>query len=93
MSIKAFRAGLVSPSYWSEVPEVKLLANRRDKILEFELVMSAAGGGDTQVRLDITSESFEELAKNMLAADADAAIRAFGVAMQGRNAPEPENPN
>lgn len=91
MSIKAFRAG-VTAQYWSEVPgEVDLFAKHGE--LRFEFVMSAAGVGYTQVRLEITSESFEELAKKMLAADEDAAIRAFDVAMQGRLAREPENPN
>jgi|SRR5208337_4264981 len=90
MSITAFRAG-VTARHWSEVPgEVDLFAKRGDKNLHFQFVMSAAGVGYTQVRLQITPESFEELAKKMLAADEDAAIRAFDVAMQGRIAREPE---
>jgi hypothetical protein len=53
--------------------------------------MPSKGGGVTVVQLRITPDSFEEIAKAKLAADDDAAIRAFGVAMQGRTAREPEN--
>jgi hypothetical protein len=43
--------------------------------------MPSKGGGVTEVKLEVTSESFDAVVKAMIAADRDAAIRAFGAAL------------
>ena len=44
---------------------------------ESESSMPSKGGGVTEVKLQVTSESFEALAKSMLDANYNAAVRAF----------------
>jgi hypothetical protein len=46
--------------------------------------MPSKGGGVTEVSLRVSPDSFEDVAKAMLAADEDEAIRAFGTALQFR---------
>ena len=49
--------------------------------------MPSKGGGVTEVSLRISPDNFEDVAKAMLTADEDAAIRAFGAALQSRKPP------
>jgi hypothetical protein len=79
MTIKAFRSGETSPK-WSFDPYDEKLTHKDDQIL-FTFSMPSKGGGVTEVQLEVTSESFDAVAKAMIAADMDAAIRAFGAAL------------
>ena len=83
MSIIVFRGGRTARWLTQERCEVDLFAQNGELHLKFEI--SASGPGYTHLKLDINSESFEELAKKMFAANEDAAIRAFRAAMEGRN--------
>ena len=79
MSIKAHRSGETSP-HWSHDPYGEKIVTRFDR-LDFEFSMPSKGGGVTEVSLRIAPESFAEVARAMLTADEDAAIRAFGEAL------------
>jgi hypothetical protein len=86
MGIKAFRRGLTA-HYWSSDPSnvvLKSSSSRKGWALlapqniSFSFVMPSKGGGDTQVRLEITPDSFLNVMKEMLAADEGATRRAMG---------------
>ena len=88
MSIKAIRSGETCRVWSYDLYGEKISLD--EETLVFEFSMPSKGGGVTVMNLRIRPDSFEEIAKE-LAADDDAAIRAFGSAMQGRIAREPEN--
>jgi hypothetical protein len=78
MTIEAVRCGLTG-RVWSHDPSNERLTHKDRQIL-FSFRMPSKGGGVTFVELRITSDSFEAIAKGMIAADRGAAIRAFGAA-------------
>lgn len=57
-------------------------------VIQFSFVMRY-GMGDSETKLEVTSDSFGELAKEMMAADRYAAIRAFGAALASVEEPAP----
>jgi hypothetical protein len=79
MTINAFRSGETA-RYWSSDPYDRKLVQEADGIA-FYLKMPSKGGGVTDVKLSVTSESFDTVAKAMIAVDRDVAIRAFGAAL------------
>jgi len=85
MSIKAVRSGETSRT-WSYDPYSEKIVTRHNR-LDFEFSMPSKGGGVTEVSLQVSPDSFEDVAKAMLTADEDAAIRAFGTALQSRKPP------
>jgi hypothetical protein len=82
MSFKAFRSGETSPK-WSDDPYDEKIVTRH-KRLDFEFSMPSKGGGVTEVSLRVSPDSFEDVAKAMLTAGEDEAIRAFGAALHSR---------
>jgi hypothetical protein len=75
MTIKAYRSGKTAP-HWTDDCYKEKLTHGTDKII-FTLSMPSKGGGVTEVKLQVTSESFEALAESMLDANYNAAVRAF----------------
>ena len=75
MSIKAIRGGETC-RVWSYDPCGEKISLDEESLV-FEFSIPSKGGGVTVVNLRIRPDSFEEIAKAMLAADDDAAIRAF----------------
>jgi len=51
--------------------------------------MPSKGGGTTEVRLHVDRDDFAELAKAMIKADRNAALKAFGAAMIEAASEEP----
>ena len=86
MSIKAYRKGVWAKN-WSSKPMSEHLSHAKGAI-QFSFVMRY-GMGDSESKLEVTSDSFEELAKEMMAADRYAAIRAFGAALASVEEPAP----
>ena len=79
MAINASRAGDTA-RYWSNDPYDEELCQGADQI-SFDCKMPSKGGGVTAVKISVTSDSFEAVAKAMIAANRDVAIRAFGAAL------------
>ena len=88
VTIKAYRSGETSP-YWSSDPYKEAVSAHSGEI-QLSLSMPSKGGGVTEVAVMIDHDSFDELAAVMMKADADAAIRAFGLALAER---KPNNSN
>ncbi len=90
MTIKAYRSGETA-AYWSADPyEETLNAGRPplrnvEGIIFFKFKMPSKGGGVTDVLLEVSSESFETVAKTMMEANEDVAIRAFGAALLNKS--------
>ena len=75
MTIKAYRSG-ESRINWSKDPYDEVLRSGKGKI-RFYFRMPSKGGGVTFVQLQVSSESFEHVAKAMVESNDDAAILAF----------------
>jgi hypothetical protein len=75
VTIKAFRSGETAPR-WSDDPCKEKLTHKTDQIL-FNFSMPSKGGGVTEVKLEVTSESFEDVAKAMNDANRNATVRAL----------------
>jgi hypothetical protein len=75
MTIKAYRSGETA-RHWTGDCYKEELTPGTDKIL-FTLSMPSKGGGVTEVRLEVTSESFQDLTWAMSNANHDAATLAF----------------
>jgi hypothetical protein len=75
MTINAVRAGDAA-RYWSSDPYDEELSQGEDQIA-FSCKMPSKGGGTTEVKISVTSDSFEEVAKAMFGTNEDAAVLAF----------------
>ncbi len=75
MTISAFRSGETA-SYWSSDPYDEKLTHEADHLL-FNFSMPSKGGGVTVVKLQVSSESFEAVAKAVSDANWEVAGRAF----------------
>jgi hypothetical protein len=91
VAIKAYRSGETA-AYWSADPYEETLnagrpalQNVERPIIFFKFKMASEGGGVTDVLLEVSSESFESVAKTIVETNEDAAIRAFGAALLNKS--------
>jgi hypothetical protein len=68
-------------NYVTKVHEVRFTGRSPDRCI-FYFFNNRVGGGSNNYTGQIPSEDFQELAKVMMAADPERAIKAFGSAMQ-----------
>ncbi|MET3891068.1 hypothetical protein ABIE41_002144 [Bosea sp. OAE506] len=91
MTITAKRSGLTALTWSTDPSRVGLSApgpfEDHPGHIRLDFSMPSKGGGITQVRLEITGESFERLAIAMIKVDREAALRAFGSALLQQPAP------
>lgn len=82
MSIDVLRGGESSKAYSGLGWDASIATNDTDSPVRIGFKISSSGG-NTDVLVRITSDSFYELAQAMMRADAKEAIRAFGEALKG----------
>ena len=83
MGIKIKRAG-VTARYWSGNGwDERLSADQKQKTVDIKFHIAAKGGGTTVISVEIDGGSFEELARLMISANREKAIKAFGLALSG----------
>lgn len=84
MTITVDRGG-VTANRWYE-SGIKAKARTLQGELKIRFQLDSKGGGQTDVRVNIDRESFEELLDHMLACDFDLTVNAFGQALVKRQA-------
>ncbi len=82
MAIKAWRSGETART-WSDDPYNESY-NNRNGTLNFSFSMPSKGGGTTEAEYRVGPDNFEEITRAMMTLDEDAAIRAFGAALQAK---------
>lgn len=87
MPIKVQRGGKTSPTWSNDPYDIRLgyfPSDPDDRPGQVYLMfrMPSKGGGTTDVRVEFPLDTFEDLASQMMRANRDAAILAFGKALQ-----------
>ena len=83
--ISVLREGRTSTN-WTKVPYTPSLKAYGGEV-KLKLSLDSKGGGITDVQATIHPEAFELLAQQMLKANPQAAVRAFGAALQSYATP------
>lgn len=86
MAIKVLRGGRTAREWSGYGKNVHVSHSKGDQWNESSadigFFIDSKGGGETQILVKIQTQSFEALAKAMLKADPEAAIKAFGATLQ-----------
>jgi hypothetical protein len=81
MAINVKRAG-VTARYWTTTgAQVRVQQDLGKKVVGLLFEIASKGGGYTQIRVEISPESFTEVVTAMVLVDTEAAAASFGAAL------------
>ena len=81
MAIKVKRGGITART-WTPVNHPVTLNHSQGDSVSIRFMMDSKGGGVTEVLVEVDRESFGAFVQHMMAADRNAALKAFGHALQ-----------